>query len=441
MTYIVKNQLFGTDGIRGLAGEGFLTIESLDKMIGSVLFCIPDVKYVVIGQDTRLSGEMLSNIVSAIFSSYGVNVTNLGIATTPSIAFLTKKYEFDLGIVISASHNSFEDNGIKFFDNNGCKFTSDLEEKITSAFFAGKTISKKTHKQIGVLSRRNLLKKYEDYVLQKFSINLSKIKIVVDCANGAMYKVARSIFKKLKGDITYIFNKPNGININENCGAVYPKILCDTVLKKNADIGFAFDGDGDRLVVCDENGEVIDGDHLLGFLGEMACSPSESKNIIISEMSNLGLENYLTNIGYSVIRTPVGDKYISEKIYRKESLFGGENSGHIILGKYQETGDGLIAALKILELMQNRNDSISKLARDFTLLPSVKINVQVEDKDKISSTALKKISEKFESENTRILLRKSGTENLIRILIEGDNYDDIAKIADKMKEEITYLDK
>lgn len=441
MTYIVKNQLFGTDGIRGLAGEGFLTIEALDKIIGSVLFCIPNVKNVLIGQDTRLSGEMLSNIVSAIFSSYGVNVTNLGIAPTPSIAFLTKKYEFDLGIVISASHNSFEDNGIKFFDNNGCKFTSDFEGKITSAFFAGKTISKKTHKQIGTLYRRNLLKKYEDYVLQKFSINLSKIKIVVDCANGAMYKIARSIFKKLKGDITYIFNKPNGININENCGAVYPKNLCYTVLKKNADIGFAFDGDGDRLVVCDENGEVIDGDHLLGFLGKMACSHDESRNIIISEMSNLGLENYLTNIGYSVIRTPVGDKYIAEKIYRKESLFGGENSGHIILGKYQETGDGLIAALKILELMQNRNDSISKLARDFTLLPSVKINVRVEDKDKISSTVLKKISEKFESENTRILLRKSGTENLIRILIEGDNYDDIAKIAAKMKEEITSLDK
>ena len=438
---IEKNQLFGTDGIRGLAGEGYLTIEALDNIIGSVLFCIQDVKHVVIGQDTRLSGEMLSNIVSAIFASYGVNVTNLGIAPTPSIAFLTKKYGFDLGIVISASHNSFEDNGIKFFDNNGCKFTLDFEEKITSAFFAGKTISKKTHKQIGVISRHNLLKKYEDYILQKFSINLSKMKIVVDCSNGAIYKVARSIFKKLKGDITYIFNKPNGININENCGAVYPKNLCDTVLKKNADIGFAFDGDGDRLLVCDENGEVIDGDHLLGFLGKMSCSPSESKNVIISEMSNLGLENYFGNLGYSVIRTPVGDKYIAEKIYKKESLFGGENSGHIILGKYQETGDGLIAALKILELMQNRNDSISKLARDFTLLPSVKINVRVEDKDKILSTVLKKISEKFESENTRILLRKSGTENLIRILVEGDNYDDIAKIATKIKEEITSLDK
>lgn len=435
----MENKLFGTDGIRGVACKDYLTIEQLDKVIGALLFCAQNIKNVIIGRDTRLSGTMLSNAISAIFSSYGVNVVDVEIAPTPAISFITKMCSFDLGVVISASHNSFEDNGVKFFSRNGCKLQTDLEEKITSAFLAGNIVGKKTHKNIGNISRRNLLKKYEDYILGKFALDLSQMRIVVDYANGAMYRIANSVFKKLQCNVIGIFNNPNGININENCGAVSPKNLCDRVRKEKADIGIAFDGDGDRLLVCDENGEIVDGDHLLGFFAKMAFSPKENKSVIISEMSNLGLENYLLNTGYSVIRTPVGDKYIAEKIHKKEALFGGENSGHIILGNYQETGDGLIAALKILELMKYENVCISKLVRDFQLLPNIKINVEVKDKSEIDTIVLNNIVKEFETNDVRILLRKSGTENLLRILVEGEEYEKISEIAVKIKNKIVSL--
>lgn len=422
-------KLFGTDGVRGEAGS-YLTagLAMRVAMAAGIYFREHSVSNkILVGKDTRISGYMIENAIVAGLTATGYDVIQIGPMPTPAIAFITENMRCDAGIMISASHNSFEDNGIKFFDANGDKLSQEIERKIEDIANNSERISdgQVTGTAIGKAKRiDDVIGRYIVQLKNSFPLDLSLngMRIVLDSANGAAYKVGPTVLEELGADIIVLNNNPDGYNINEDCGALHPKELGENVKKYRADIGIALDGDADRIVVVDEKGEIVDGDHLLGALGVYLHKTGKltGGGIVSTVMSNQGLEDYMNENGLQLYRSNVGDKYVLEVMKEQGINFGGEQSGHIIVNDFAKTGDGLISALQILAYLIRTNKKASKALRPFKLYPQKLKNIKVKEKkplDKIEGLS-EKLAE-IESANMRHLVRYSGTENKLRVLIEG----------------------
>jgi len=432
-------KLFGTDGVRGKAGE-FLTPflamklamafgESIEKKTGKIL----------VGKDTRRSGYMIENAIVSGLTAIGYNVIQIGPMPTPAIAFLTEDMRCDGGIMISASHNPYYDNGIKFFDSYGNKLSNKIEEKIEKKYFEN-SFSLKTEKEIGKSKRiDDVIGRYIVHIKSSFPkhLNLNGIRIVVDTANGASYKVAPTIFSELGAEVITINDRPDGFNINENSGALHPEFLAKKVLEYRADIGFALDGDADRLVVVDEKGNIVDGDKLLGSLAYYLNTKNKLKNsaIVVTVMSNGALEEFLKKKNIKVYRSKVGDKYVLEVMKEKDLNFGGEQSGHIIFSDYAKTGDGLISALLSIAYMIESKKKASEAFNLFNLYPQVQDNIIVSSKVPIESIkGSKELLDEITKNGYRYLVRYSGTENKLRLLVEGEDIKKAKEFLNNLKE-------
>jgi len=432
-------KLFGTDGVRGKAGE-FLTPFLAMKVAMSFGSVIPKTTgKILVGKDTRRSGYMIENAIVSGLTAIGYDVIQIGPMPTPAIAFLTEDMRCDAGIMISASHNPYYDNGIKFFDKKGNKLSQILEEEIEKRYFEN-NFEFKTGKEIGKSKRiDDVIGRYIVHIKSSFpkEINLSGMRIVIDTANGAAYKVAPTIFSELGADVITINDEPDGFNINQSAGAMHPEILSSKVREYRADIGFALDGDADRLVVVDENGEVINGDKLLGSLAYYLHSKNKLKNnaIAVTVMSNGALDDFLKKYSIKVYRSNVGDKHVLEVMKKHNLNFGGEQSGHIIFSDYAKTGDGVVSALQAVAYIIESGKKSSEAFDLFELYPQVQTNINV--KEKIPFEKIKGIKEIFDevsSAGYRHLVRYSGTENKLRLLVEGENKSKAKEYLEKLKE-------
>ncbi|MCI6988684.1 MAG: phosphoglucosamine mutase [Campylobacter sp.] len=426
-------KLFGTDGVRGKAGE-FLSAElalRLAMAAGIYFRKTSTANLIVVGKDTRRSGYMIETAIVAGLTSVGYNVRQIGPMPTPAIAFLSEDMRCDGGIMISASHNPYYDNGIKFFDKFGFKLDVNEEEEIEKIFYDEALIKKSQQicMQIGSAKRvDDVIGRYIVHIKNSFpkSMTLHGLRVVLDTANGAGYKVAPTVFKELGAEVILINAEPNGENINDNCGALYPAGLCDKVKALRADVGFAFDGDADRLVVVGDDGKVIDGDKLLGILAMFLKKNGQLKNdkIVATVMSNSSLDEFLKRHKIEVLRSKVGDKFVLEMMKESGANFGGEQSGHVIFADYAKTGDGITSALQFSACMIQENLSSSKLASSFELFPQILLNLKVKTKKPLDEIdGLKELENSLKKLNIRTLFRYSGTENLIRLLLEGKDAD------------------
>ncbi len=435
-------KLFGTDGARGVANEYPMTPEMV-MQIGQAVACILKREghrpRIVIGKDTRLSGYMIENSLVAGITSMGADVINIGPLPTPGIAFITTNLDADAGIVISASHNPFEDNGIKIFSKSGFKLADKQEADIEDLIFSKKLseeLSKST--EIGKAYREtDVLGRYIVFLKQAFprGLSLEGMKIVVDCANGATYKVAPLLFKEMRADITALNIEPDGMNINLNCGTLHPEGLVEKVLESDADIGLAFDGDGDRLIIVDEKGNTITGDRIMAICTQDLKEEGVLKNntIVTTVMSNMGLSIALEKMGVTQIRSKVGDRYVLEEMLKNDAVIGGEDSGHLLFLDHHTSGDGIISALQILSIMKKKNKPLSELAEVMEVFPQVLVNIDVKSKPPIEDQqeimdAISEVERSLANKG-RVLVRYSGTQSMCRVMIEGPTQKETEKYA------------
>jgi len=422
-------KLFGTDGVRGQAGKFLDAITALKLAQASGIYFkkYSKTKRILLGKDTRRSGYMIENALVSGFTSVGYDVIQIGPMPTPAIAYLTESMRCDAGIMLSASHNSFEDNGIKFFDGQGDKLSVDIEKEIEDIFYNDVLLSSSqvTHKEIGKAKRiDDVIGRYIVSIKSSFpkDLMLNNMRIILDCANGAAYKVGPTILEELGADVITINNKPDGFNINEECGALHPKALGKQVLIHRADIGIALDGDADRLVIVDEKGEVVDGDKLIGAMATYLKGENKlpCNSCVSTVMSNQALEDYLISHGIKLYRSNVGDKFVLEIMKEKGVNLGGEQSGHIIFADVSKTGDGLASALQVIALILRSEKKASEILNPFELYPQILKNLIVEEKIPLEQIkGLETLLEEFRRLGLRDLIRYSGTENKIRLLLEG----------------------
>lgn len=437
-------KLFGTDGVRGKAGVKLNAMTAMRlAMAAGIYFRKNSVNNkIIVGKDTRRSGYMIENAIVSGLTAVGYDVRQIGPMPTPAIAFLTEDMRCDAGIMISASHNAYFDNGVKFFDANGNKLNEDAEAKIEAIFHDDEQIKKNQQVEFGIgRSKRidDVIGRYIVHIKNSFSKNLTLkgIRVVLDVANGAAYKVAPTVFAELGADTIVINDEPNGSNINLNCGALHPESLGEQVRKLRADIGFAFDGDADRLVVVDENGDVIHGDKILGALSVHLKELGKLKKdcIVATVMSNKALEDYLKYKNIDLVRCDVGDKHVLEKFHEKDLNFGGEQSGHIILSDFAKTGDALVAALAVMSYTLLKNEKASILLNPFDLYPQLQNNIAVSSKMPLEEIeGYSELIKTYEHDGIRVLIRYSGTENLLRILLEGESKEMLAVKMDEITE-------
>lgn len=424
-------KLFGTDGVRGQAGT-FLNVQLAMKVAMSAGIYFKKTartNKILIGKDTRRSGYMIENAIVAGLTAIGYDVIQIGPMPTPAIAYITENMRCDAGIMISASHNSFEDNGIKFFDANGDKLSSKIEKQIEEIYMDEDLLasSQVTGKDIGKAKRiDDVIGRYIVELKNSFprELSLQGMRVVLDTANGAAYKVAPTILEELGAEVFVIHNKPDGFNINEDCGALHTRTLSQSVVKFRADVGIALDGDADRLVVVDEKGDVVDGDQLLGALAKHLKDKKLLKGggIVATVMSNKSLEDFLNVEGLELHRCDVGDKNVLE-VMKKDGLnFGGEQSGHVIMHDYAKTGDGTASALQILAMLVEKKEVASKLLRPFELCPQKLVNLHVVAKKPLDEIdGLQEKLQELKGLGIRHLIRYSGTENKLRILLEAQD--------------------
>jgi phosphoglucosamine mutase len=434
---------FGTDGIRGKVGENPITPEFVLKLgwaVGKVL--ANGRNKVLIGKDTRISGYMLESALEAGLSAAGVDVHLLGPIPTPAIAFLTSDLGAQAGIVISASHNPYYDNGIKFFSHDGSKLADNIELQIETHL--NQTIhtvdSAKLGKAIRVEDAKSRYVNFCKSTIPK-SFKLNGLKIVLDCANGATYHIAPTLFSELGADLTLLGTKPNGLNINKDCGSTHLDILQKKVLSEKADLGIAFDGDGDRVLMVDNLGEIVDGDELLFLLAQHGVKKGYIKGGIVgTAMSNLGLELAIKELGLAFIRTSVGDRYVNEALQNKNWQLGGESSGHIISRRVIKTGDGIIIALQVLEAILSSGLSLHIAKNAMKKFPQILINLPVENPiATMSDPSIKKAVQEAEfllKDRGRVLLRPSGTESVVRVMVEGSELSEVQTIVNKLAETV-----
>lgn len=438
-------KLFGTDGIRGVANLDPMTSEmamQLGRAAAHIFMRRAGRHQIVIGKDTRVSGYMLESALTSGICSMGVDVLLVGPMPTPAIAFLTRSLRADAGVVISASHNPYQDNGIKFFSSDGFKLPDDVEARIEQLIVSNEISHlRPTADLIGKAYRIDDADgRYIEFTKRSLprDLDFQGMKLVIDCANGAAYKVAPAILRELGAKIEVIGNKPDGMNINAGCGAVHPEQLQDSVLRHQADIGIALDGDADRAIFVCEQGTIIDGDHIMAALGlDLHRNGLLAKQTLVGTvMSNFGLELSMAKAGIQLVRTPVGDRYLLERMQTEGYNFGGEQSGHFIFLDHNTTGDGLISALQVLSLMKRTKQPLSELAKAMSAVPQVLLNVKVTRKPDLESIpdVAKAMRESEQSLNGcgRVLVRYSGTEPLLRIMVEGEQASVIQGVAERL---------
>ena len=445
---------FGTDGIRRIANTE-LTPELVFRVAKAGAYVLSKhtshAPTILIGRDTRISGNLIESAMIAGFLSYGANVKVLGVIPTPSVAYLTKVLNADASVVISASHNTFEFNGIKFFSNKGMKIPDSLEEEIEEVMESGK-LNEYTavNENIGISeNREDLIEKYENFIIDLFKDNINfdnneNFKVLIDTANGATYKVAENIFNKLGINTFVINNKPNGVNINDNCGSTHIDKLKESVVNGKYDIGIAYDGDGDRCLVVDEKGNVIDGDIILAILSKYLKEHNllNKDTIVATIMSNLGLDIYCKNNNLNILKTNVGDRYVLEEMLKNGYNLGGEQSGHIILLDYNPTGDGILTSLMLIKSLLYFKQKASEASNIINIYPQVLVNAKVDNNKKYDykndeeiNSLIYKIEDELKDEG-RLLIRPSGTEPLVRVMIEGKDINFITKKANEIAEVI-----
>ena len=435
---------FGTDGIRGIAGESLTADLSfkVGKALGKLLTEKKEHPKVVIGRDTRISCDMIEQALTAGLTSTGVNVMTVGTIPTPAIAYLTKTIETDSGIMISASHNPYQDNGIKIFGPDGFKLSDEQELEIESLIDNSEQIKNASFDKIGKLySGNELTQKYIQHIKQSITGDLSDIKIALDCANGATTGVAPFIFGDLEADIETIGCQPNGTNINDNVGSTKINTISEFVKKNNVDVGFAFDGDGDRVLAVDAKGNIVDGDKIMFILAKHLKEQGELKdNMVVSTvMSNIGFYKAIEENELQSIKTAVGDRYVVEEMRKNNYSLGGEQSGHIVLMNYATTGDGILTAVKLADIIKTSGKSLEELASEVNIYPQKLVNIKVVDKkaameDSEVLAECENVEKELEG-NGRILLRASGTENLIRVMVEASSDE----LTDKYCEQVARI--
>ena len=438
-------KLFGTDGVRGVANLEPMTSEiamQLGRAAAHIFMRRAGRHQVVIGKDTRLSGYMLESALTSGICSMGVDVLLVGPLPTPAIAFLTRSLRADAGVVISASHNPYQDNGIKFFSNEGFKLPDELEARIEQLIISDEIKHlRPTADAIGKAYRIGDAEgRYIEFVKRSLprDLDFQGIKLVVDCANGAAYKVAPAVLRELGAEIEVIANTPDGMNINDHCGAVHPERLQEAVRRHGAHLGIALDGDADRAIFVCEQGQIVDGDHVMAALGLDLHGQGRlaSQTVVGTVMSNFGLELAMKKAGIQLMRTPVGDRYLMERMLADGYNFGGEQSGHFIFLDHNTTGDGLISALQILSLMKRTGKPLSELAKAMTAVPQILLNVKVKHKPDLNQIPdiqrAIKTAESTLNGSGRVLVRYSGTEALLRIMVEGERDSTIREVADHL---------
>lgn len=451
MALSMGRKYFGTDGIRGAANKFPMTPDIVLKvgMAVGAKFINGDHRHrVVIGKDTRLSGYVIEPALTSGFAAVGMDVFLVGPVPTPAVSMLTKSLRADIGVMISASHNPYHDNGIKIFNREGHKLDDQLEFEIEKLIDGDISPYLALPKNFGRVKRIDDAKgRYIEFVKNSFpkEQTLEGLKIVVDCANGASYSIAPTILWELGAEVIEIGVEPNGFNINQDCGSTSPELLCKKVLETKSDLGIALDGDADRLLIVDENGKIVDGDIIIGLIAKKMYNNKELKAgvVITTQMSNLGLENYIKNLGLEFVRTNVGDRYVLEEMQKRQANIGGEKSGHIVLSDYSTTGDGLIAALQILSIIVSQKKPTSQVVDIFKLSPQILKNITFEKNksshNPLENSEVKEFIAKKQQElkgEGRIFVRKSGTENLIRIMAEGSNQQQIEMIAEEIANKI-----
>lgn len=426
------NKLFGTDGIRGIANAYPMTTE-IALNVGRAIAYLSKRKghapRIIIGKDTRLSGDMFESAIISGICSMGVNAISVGVIPTPGIAFLTHDMRADAGIVISASHNPSQDNGIKIFNGEGFKLSDEKENQIEELIFA-KNMDKlhPVPKELGKVSRLDdAAGRYVDFLKSTFpqKLNPEGMKIVLDCSNGATYRVAPEVFAELGVEVTTLFDKPDGSNINLNCGSQHTEALAVEVLRQRAHVGFAFDGDGDRVIAVDDKGTVLTGDRMLAICSVILKKEGKLENnlVVRTVMSNLGLSVAFQKLSIDSVFAPVGDRFVLEEMLARGAIIGGEDSGHLIFLDHHTTGDGLITALQLLAAIKKEDKPLSELASIMTVFPQMLINIDVKRKPEIKTVpeimaAIKKAEEAL-GDTGRVLVRYSGTQNMCRVMVEG----------------------
>jgi len=439
-------KLFGTDGVRGIANKD-LTSElsyKLGRIGGFFLTNGKKRPKMVVGMDTRISGDMLEGALSAGLNSAGIDVLYLGVLPTPAVACMIKILDADGGVMISASHNPVEYNGIKFFNENGFKLTDEIENSIEEYILNDLDIdyvpvSGEVGRKIKI---ENPVRKYMDFLKETINVDFKGLKVAVDCGNGAVYKAAPELLHELGAQVYVIHNDPNGININVNCGSTNTSEIQKLVIETGADVGLSFDGDADRLIAADENGNIVDGDHILAVCGMHMKNKGKLKSntVVGTVMTNMGLEMCLKENNIDIIKTKVGDRYVLEEMIKGHHSIGGEQSGHIIFLDHNTTGDGLLTAIQLLSVVKEKNAKLSKLASVMTVMPQVLVNAIIDNEKKNAYLDDEVIMDKiFEIENHfngtgRVLIRSSGTEPLVRVMIEGQDQDELNHYAKELAE-------
>jgi len=445
-------QLFGTDGVRGIANMHPMTTEMAMQLGRAAAYVFKHAdrrSRIVIGKDTRLSGYMIENALAAGICSMGVDVLLVGPLPTPGIAFITSSMRADAGVVISASHNPYQDNGIKFFARDGFKLPDELELKIEDLIFSDRIDSlRPTAEEVGKAYRvDDAMGRYIVFLKHSFprELDLSGLRIVLDCAHGAAYRVAPAVLEELGAEVIAYGVKPDGTNINAGCGSTFPAVISDAVRLHGADLGIALDGDADRCIFVDEHGNEVDGDHIMAICGidMLSRDALPNKTVVATVMSNLGLDIALRKAGGRVVKTDVGDRYVVEEMRRCGYRFGGEQSGHMIFLDHNTTGDGIISALQVLAIMQKSGRPLSELASVMTALPQVLVNVRVRERRKLDDMpevgALVADIERRLGDSGRVLIRYSGTELLMRIMLEGRDQAEITTMAEEIAGVVTGL--
>ncbi len=444
-------KLFGTDGIRGKANAYPMTGE-VAFVLGRAVTSYFQQNFsrkplIIIGKDTRLSCYMLEQAFSAGVCSQGGRAILTGPLPTPGVAFVTQSMRADAGVMISASHNSYEDNGIKIFDRTGHKLPDEIELELERMVLDPSTIPQKTGDQLGNAKRLDeVIGRYIVHTKAALSpqYSLEGLRIVIDAAHGAAYKLAPMVFEELGAEVISLGNQPNGTNINKGCGALHPQLCAENVRKFRADLGVCLDGDGDRLTIVDRNGEVIHGDKLIGLCGKFLLDNQElgpTKEVVGTVMSNFGIEAYLSKHGMKFIRTQVGDRYIVEHMRSSGALFGGEPSGHLVFKRYSTTGDGILAALKVIESIKFYDRDLSELTHDIDLYPQKMENVHVSKR--VAFEEVPEIRKALESANQKLgnegrtLLRYSGTEPLARVMVEGKDLKLVSDLCTELAGVVT----
>lgn len=435
------SRMFGTDGVRGIANKE-LTAElayNLGRAGAVVLTEGAHKPKILVGMDTRISGDMLEAALIAGILSVGAEAVSLGVVPTPAVAYLTRKYGADAGVVISASHNPVEYNGIKFFNSQGYKLSDDLEDRIQAVIEGGfEGVPMPTGGDLGrKVTEEAALEEYVEFAKSTIDVDFKGMRIALDCANGASFKAAVDTFRSLGAEVVVINNDPDGVNINKNCGSTHPEELMEYVIKKNCDLGLAFDGDADRCLAVDEKGNLVNGDFMMAICGRFLKEQGKLNRdvVVVTVMSNLGLDIALNKEGIKTVKTKVGDRYVLEEMVKEGYSLGGEQSGHVIFLEHNTTGDGLVTGLQIAAIVKKSGKKLSELASMMKELPQVLVNAKVpNDKKDIHevdneiANEIKVLEERLHGCG-RVLIRPSGTEPLVRVMLEGENQAELDEMA------------